>query len=496
MFIKAMPKSPVVKEFLYPEVKPVNLNAFGSVVGTKSNDDTIVALKGVNNLLSSGILRGPHNDLLKETMVPMFPTLHIRENVDQERIRTGPIVETREPVLTEVIKPTEEKVNVQVPFEPNYSYEQMQNNKPEMTYAAHYNPNVKVVETIQKKAEVPMCIRQRVNEVIRLGADSYRVAPLHAVFPYQGPPVDDSSNFNPKVETHPYVRNPSYPTILKEQMFTVAKFGLSPKPLKVVQTNHNVREPVKTQAVKSRLLPLYKFPHLDVVNINVPKNNDNSLVGKVDDENVPKFDTRIGISQTLGPIPPQYISHSTKKELVQGNKDKTADKQSTSNMRSNGNISNGMIPINVYKQQSNPNTAKVVKLDDKVKTNTNTKSNVKMPSNYYYVPPIINSEAPKTQEINTNNGVHTNKITSNHQTVLDSVIPSKTNGLKENLLKENEISSLKVKPTLESTIQHYIYQQKNADGSSMNVQGNKKGVSVNVKESIARRGDIPDEVRK
>nr|XP_049704407.1 uncharacterized protein LOC126056228 [Helicoverpa armigera] len=250
IMVKVSPKKTVAKEFVYPSVEPVNLNAFGSVVGTKSDDDTLVAVKGVENLLSTGILYGGPNNVMKETIAPMFPALKKVKYVAEERIEAEPEIETRPPqppALTEVIQPFEEKVEFKVPFESKYTYKQMKNHEPMITYTAHNNPDVELVETVKTKSELPLCIKQRIDEAIVLGANPYMLAPVQEIYQEQAAPVVDISYG--KGEQYFYV-----PQRFTERFSAGVAFGVFPemfRPSKDGPVRNNVK-PMKNQAMDRR----------------------------------------------------------------------------------------------------------------------------------------------------------------------------------------------------------------------------------------------------
>uniref|UniRef100_A0A2A4JU50 DUF4758 domain-containing protein n=1 Tax=Heliothis virescens TaxID=7102 RepID=A0A2A4JU50_HELVI len=490
IMVKVSPRKSSVKEFVYPPVEPVNLNAFGSVVGTKSKDETLVAVKGVENLLSTGILYGGPNKVMKETIAPMFPTLNKVKYVAEEKIEAVPVIETappQPPVLTEVVQPSiEEKVEFKVPFEPKYTYKQMKNHEPMLTYTAHNNPDVELVETVKMNSVLPMCIKQRIDEAIVLGSDPYRLAPVQEIYQEQTAPVVDISYG--KGEEYFYVPQPSFQNRFIETFGAAANFGLFPervRPSKGSSIHQNVR-PTKIQAINRRPIPSkpHQAPNSEV-KISATKERVN------DQKNVKVFSNsgdKVDITKTLGPIP-QYVVRSSKKQLSAPKEKGVNQMKSVQIVASKDSIANSRIPDTEYQNQRNPNTGKVIQ--ESKDWRTNLKTNVKQ---YIVVGNATSEGLKKTIELAVD-GLHTNKVTAKPQSVTRPMVISGTKGPKVSALRENKPVLLKENPAATPKVKQYSYQQKHADGSSTNIKGNKQGVSVNVKPkySNAGRGDIPDE---
>lgn len=544
--IKVSHKKPMLEEFVYPAaVENTNLNAFGSVVGTKTKDDTLVAMKEFNNLLSNVILYGGHNNVMKETVDPMFSLLNTRNYVVQEKIETSPVIEQKpvlkeviesrpvltevvetrpiltefvenrpvheeviktKPVFTEVIRPLEERVELKVPFDPTYSYKQMQDNGSVPKYTAHNNPGVELLETLKTKTELPMCIKKRVDETIVLGADPNRFAPVQEVYQYKSQPVvdfsyprieansivqsADSSRFAPVQELYQHQTAPligfSYPSpeansyVQNSFSEEVADYGFPPhrvRPLKDSPVRYNLG-PRKTQAVNPRPVPLHSHKSFHFEDdISDAKDKVNSQIRKGQTFNY--LGEKVDIAQTLGPIPPKYIIHVDNKtgNLAESNK---KIMKAVPFVGSKDIIANAKIPVNVYKSQISPNTEKETK---PLRTNMETSFNK------YIATQTLAAEKDNAQEKNV---VFTNKVTAKPSSVTQPIILASTNA-SEQPLRENFQTSFKNTPVIVKDNKGYSYQQKHADGSSMNVKGDKDGVAVNVKDNNNRgRGDIPD----
>ncbi|PZC72740.1 hypothetical protein B5X24_HaOG210689 [Helicoverpa armigera] len=490
VMVKVSPKKTVAKEFVYPPVKPVNLNAFGSVVGTKSDDDTLVAVKGVDNLLSTGILYGGPNNLMKETIAPMFPALNKVKYVAKEKIEAAPVIETvpQPPALTEVTQPfVEEKVEFKVPFEQKYSYKQMKNHEPMITYTAHNNPNEELVETVKTKSELPMCIKQRIDEAIVLGANPYMLAPVQEIYQEQTAPVVDISYG--QGEQYFYVPQPSVEERFTERFSAGAAFGVFPemfRPSKDGPVRHNVK-PMKIQSINRRPITSNsdKAPNSEV-KISATKE-------KVNDQNkqVTVFSNtgnKVDIAQTLGPLP-QYVVHSSKKQLSVPKEKEVNQMKPVQIAASKDSVANSKIPDTVYQNQRNPNTGKV--LQQSKDWRTNLKTNVKQ---YIVVPNATSEGLRKTIELAVD-GLHTNTVTAKPQIAVRPAVISGTKRPKVSVLRENKPVVSKENPVAAPKVKQYSYHQKHADGSSTNIKGNKQGVSVNIKPKYSNvgRGDIPDQ---
>ncbi|CAH0690045.1 unnamed protein product [Spodoptera exigua] len=261
--VKVSPKMVNAEGVVYQEVEPVNLKAFGSVVGIESPDDTIAAVRKVDTLLSSGILYGGYDGLMKDHVVAMFPGIR---TVEEEIV---PVIESR-PVISEVIRPLE-GIEFEVPYDP-VSYEQLNNHEQATIITADTKPGTELVESI-KKNELPYCIRRRIDAALLLGADPYRYERVEEV--YTAPVVDI---FYPKLGD-PVIESRFHEKILKG---------------------------FETVAHKSQKLGVpSNSVHLEDVQVSFSKGDSDSKNDKLTAfTNVGK---KVDLSQTLGPIPSWYL---------------------------------------------------------------------------------------------------------------------------------------------------------------------------------------------
>ncbi|XP_075982732.1 uncharacterized protein LOC142980973 [Anticarsia gemmatalis] len=425
----------------------IKINPLEAYIGTNNPQETVVAFQNVNNLLSTEIVNRQESGLIRETMVPIVSSLG--NYVVEEEIVAAPVIEEIvQPVIPEVVKPYETDVKIELPYKPNYSYKQIERNLPVMTYTARNNPDVVVRQRIDLASSLPMCVKQRIDGVVSLGANPQQIH-QSGVGRYAHLIEQFSHNSN--------------------------------EPIKVTVLHNNEQEDTKKKEVRPLPLKHSHDENKEGKPVSTPKDNAHDAKG-ISEET-------IKISQTLWPMPPQYISATTSelnKPKVNDQDTKTNVKTSDNNVKTNNvneNIVNaadhvskdGTVSHYVYKQVTHdkPNVVSLARQKDTADT---ASTNSPLDSSYVYVPPVINTEPPK-------------QVTVTASPFVNKPNTGNVGKHKENPLLQRERENFRNNPIV-VTEGNYIYSINKNDGNILSVRKNENAGAV-VNKSQSGRGDIP-----
>ncbi|XP_028161105.1 uncharacterized protein LOC114353340 isoform X2 [Ostrinia furnacalis] len=201
ILVKAVPKIPVVfdTEAAYPAVSEVietesvpvhpSIAIVSKYLGTSQLNDTLFALKGVKNLLQSGVLTAQREGIdqistFKEELLQpvLVESSNIAVGYNKRPVMVYP---TLGETLIGKITPGHRYPNIKVPT--HYSYKQV--NKGGVTsYTAHDSQNVLVTE-IKRPVPLPAPVNHRIWEILSLG--SYRLPTSPVVRPVIGMEKDE-----------------------------------------------------------------------------------------------------------------------------------------------------------------------------------------------------------------------------------------------------------------------------------------------------------------
>ncbi|KAL0819816.1 hypothetical protein ABMA28_007843 [Loxostege sticticalis] len=176
ILVKAVPKVPVVTEIDAPppsivevtESEPVHpsIAIVSKYLGTNKLNDTLFALRGVKDLLQSGVLTAKREGIDK---IASFRPVVVEssEVVVDEAQRPFMVYPTLGETIIEKYSPVHTARYPNLPIPSKYSYKQV-NNGGVMTYTAHDNQNVFVTKS-QRPVHFPSPISYRIQDILLMG---------------------------------------------------------------------------------------------------------------------------------------------------------------------------------------------------------------------------------------------------------------------------------------------------------------------------------------
>ncbi|KAL0869283.1 hypothetical protein ABMA27_007545 [Loxostege sticticalis] len=176
ILVKAVPKVPVVTEIDAPppsvvevtESEPVHpsIAIVSKYLGTNKLNDTLFALRGVKDLLQSGVLTAKREGIDK---IASFRPVVVEssEVVVDEAQRPFMVYPTLGETIIEKYSPVHTARYPSLSMPSKYSYKQV-NNDGVMTYTAHDNQNVFVTKS-QRPVHFPSPISYRIQDILLMG---------------------------------------------------------------------------------------------------------------------------------------------------------------------------------------------------------------------------------------------------------------------------------------------------------------------------------------